>query len=362
MSPAGRQIKIEIKKLLNMNRKFNIFLAAAVLLSLLSCSREDIVQTPPDRSSEIRFDQVATKAGLNDLQKDGFGVWACVSSKDEANTVQYEPLLGNETYGEKVEMKDGHWTYDNIEHWISNSMFYFFAVYPYEAGFTQERIEIEENKFTAYTLDVVADGSADTEDILVANNTTDTTVEGYSTTVPLTFKHLFTKVNLKIRQNFNIDKDFNYYVTKVTLSGVKGNGTYNVIPYGNQILEGWNFENASNVSIVKEYSTPMILRNVGAEDPVVTLSVWNDGKMLIPQDVVNNGIKLRVDYFYDINLDDEDLGTPKFVEGFIPATQWEAGKSINYTLAIANSSFISFSQPTIEPWGAPQTGGTIIIK
>jgi hypothetical protein len=341
-----------------MNRKFNIFLAATVLLSLLSCSREDIVQTPPDRSSEIRFDQVATKAGLSDLQDNGFGVWACVSSKDEANTVQYEPLLENEL----VYRKNGEWTYDNTENWISNSMFYFFAAYPYEAGFTQERIEIEENKFTAYTLDVVADGSADTEDILVANNTTDTTIEGYSTTVPLTFKHLFTKVNFKIRQNFEIDKDFNYYVTKVTLSGVKGNGTDNVIRYGNQILEGWNFENASNVSIVKEYSTPMILRNVGAEDPVVTLSVWNDGKMLIPQDVVNNGIKLRVDYFYDINLDDEDLGTPKFVDGFIPATQWEAGKSINYTLAIANSSFISFSQPTIEPWGAPQTGGTIIIK
>ena len=72
--------------------------------------------------------------------------------------------------------------------------------------------------------------------------------------------------------------------------------------------------------------------------------------------------EMFVDYFYDVNLDDDDMGQPKFVEGFVPAGKLESGKSVNYTLAIANSSFITFEQPTIDPWGAPQTGGTIIIK
>ena len=57
-----------------MNKVFNIFIIAAIF-SLLSCNREDTVQTDPDKPSEIRFDQVATKAGLSDLEKDGFGVW-----------------------------------------------------------------------------------------------------------------------------------------------------------------------------------------------------------------------------------------------------------------------------------------------
>ena len=47
-----------------MIKKFNILLAAAALLSLSSCNREDIVQTDPDKPSEIRFDQVATKADI----------------------------------------------------------------------------------------------------------------------------------------------------------------------------------------------------------------------------------------------------------------------------------------------------------
>lgn len=335
-----------------------MFAAAA----LLGCAKEPIPATPSEQPGAIAFDNVTTRAGKTDLEADGFGVWACVSSKDDAHSVQYEPLLGSADGAEKVTWTGSEWTYVNTEYWITNSYFYFFAAYP-ENLFTQSRVEIQNNNFTAYTADITANGGADTQDILVATAVTDTTVEGYDETVQLQFGHLLSKVNVKVRQNFDADPDFNYYVTKVTITGVKGNGTFAVLPYVDNFMSAWNFENAETITLEKDFSSdPVLLRNIGAADPTVTLTVWDDGLMLIPQELPGGNIAVRVDYLYDVNLEDDDMGTPKFVEGFVPAGAWESGKSVSYTLAIANSSFITFEQPTIDPWGAPQTGGTIIIQ
>ena len=94
-------------------------------VALVGCNRENTPITPQEQHA-ISFDSVSTRAGLSDLQSDGFGVWACVSSKDDAQSVQYEPLLENE----RVYLKNGEWTYDDTKYWIPNSMFYFFAAYP----------------------------------------------------------------------------------------------------------------------------------------------------------------------------------------------------------------------------------------
>lgn len=328
-------------------------------VALLGCDREHHPVAPSEPGT-IGFGTVETRAGLSDLQTNGFGVWACVSSKDDAQSVQYEPLLENE----RVYLKNGEWTYDDTKYWIPNSMFYFFAAYP-QGVFEQSQFEDESGKnYTLYTANITADGSADIQDILVATYVTDTTAASFDpdNVVPLSFNHLLSKVNVKISQNFDIDPDFNYYVTKVTITGVIGSATYGFLPISDRFMQAFDNENATTVTLEKEYDTPVILRNVGNPNPKVELSVWGDGLMLLPQTIAANGIAIRVDYLYDVNLDDEELGTPKFVEGFIPATTWESGKSICYSLAISSQSNIVFSQPTIEPWGAPQTGGTIIIK
>lgn len=328
-------------------------------VALLGCNRE-VVPVSPQEQNTISFGTVDTRAGLSDLQRDGFGVWACVSSKDAAQSVQYEPLLENE----RVYFKNGEWTYDDTKFWIPNSMFYFFAAYP-QGVFEQSQFVDESGKnYTLYTANITADGIADTQDILVATHVTDTTAESFDpdNVVPLSFNHLLSKVNVKISQNFDIDPDFNYYVTKVTITGVIGSATYGFLPISDRFMQAFDNENATTVTLEKEYDTPVILRNVGNANPRVELSVWGDGLMLLPQTIAANGVAIRVDYLYDVNLDDEEYGTAKFVEGFIPATTWESGKSICYSLAISSQSNIVFSQPTIEPWGAPQTGGTIIIK
>ena len=71
-------------------------------VALLGCDREHHPVAPSEPGA-IGFGTVETRASLADLQNNGFGVWTCVSSKDDAQSVQYEPLLENE----RVYLKNG---------------------------------------------------------------------------------------------------------------------------------------------------------------------------------------------------------------------------------------------------------------
>lgn len=346
-----------------MRREFTLTLVALALLALTACSVETEVTPPnPSQGDEISFGSVSTRVdSASEINE--FSVWATVSSIG-SNAVSYQPLLTNERVYRNP-AGSNKWVYDNVENWISNSIFHFFAAYPYNIGVEQHSAIQNGLNYSVYTLEVTADGSANTEDILVATSVVNTNDQSFNSNNPvdLSFGHLLSRVNVKIRQNFDVDPDFNYYVTKITISGIKGKGSYMTMPYNNSWYTYWDFEDAPNIILEKDFSdNPVLLRNEGAADPIVILTVWDDGLMLIPQEFAGGNIAVRVDYLYDVDLNDDDMGEAKFVEGFVPAGKWESGKSINYTLSIANSSFITFEQPTIDPWGAPQTGGTIIIQ
>lgn len=333
------------------------------MAALASCTTTEIINGGSSNDNAIKFGRVSTRVdSASEIEE--FSVWATVSSIGSTD-VSYQPLLTNERVYRTPAGSEDPWTYDNTQRWISNSIFHFFAAYPYNVGFQQLRQELNGTYYTGYWLEVTADGSADTEDILVATNVTNTNVEGYTTTVPLIFSHLLTKINLTVSQNTDIDDEFEYYVTKITITGLNSNGTYAVMPFNEDFYRSWNMENSTPMTLTKNYeSAPVCLReDFGSGRKSKPLKVWGeDGIMLIPHEIAQNGVMIRVDYLYDVNPDDTDLGQAKFVEGYIPAITWQSNTAINYNIAIANSSFISFEQPTIEPWGAPQTGGTIIIK
>ncbi len=331
--------------------------------ALLGCNREDL-PPKPELADAIAFNNVATRAVDSASDIEEFEVWTTITNSVNS----YLPLMSGERVYRNPAGSD-NWTYVNTEYWLDQTQFYFFAAYPYNLGFTEHRQQMNENYYTMYSLDVEADGSADTEDILTAFAFTDTSVEGYATTVPLTFGHLLSKINFKISQNFDIDNDFNYYVKKVTVTGLKGSGTYILLPYYNSenptqsYFEYWDTDSAQPLTLVKEYTDPVPLRNLSAADPKVVLSVFgDDGLMVIPQNIESGDVTVRVDYLYDVNLDDDDKGSEKFVEATIPNFTLLSGKRINFSMQIASQSLLTFSAPSIDPWGAPQTGGTIIIK
>lgn len=351
-----------------MIKKFNILLAAAALLGLLSCNREDIISDTSADTSAISFGTVETKAVDKASDIEEFSVWATVSSIGSTD-VSYQPLLTNERVYRNP-AGSNNWTYDNTENWISNSMFYFFAAYPYNVGFEQQTMTQNGVNYTSYALNVTADGSEATADILTAFSSVNTKNASFNSEEPvdLTFGHLLTKFNIKVSQNFEIDNEFDYYVKKVTITGIKGSGRYLFMPYQDEDTNCrtyWDLQNATAITFVKEFATPVALRDIGASNPKVVLSVWgNDGLMLIPQTIVADGVEVVVEYIYDVTVDDNNPsdGTTKTARGFIPATTWQSGQAISYSIALSDKTNITFSQPTIEPWGAPQTGGTIIIK
>jgi hypothetical protein len=144
-----------------------------------------------------------------------------------------------------------------------------------------------------------------------------------------------------------------------------GQCTYLVMPLNKSFMTAWDIEHATFITLGQDYdSAPVCLREPDGEGrKSKPLKVWgSDGIMLIPHDIAENGVKIRVDYLYDVDPNDTDLGQEKFIEGYIPPITWQSSTSINYNISIANTSFLTFDKPTIEPWGSPQTGGTIIIK
>lgn len=345
-------------------RKLNIMFIAAAIAGLFSCSKvEDI--SPVKQGPPISFDQVTTRVEMNDMDDintNGFGVWAIMSPK-----TQYTPtaLLSNE----KVYLDSGNWTYVNTQFWANNSDFYFVAAYPYNDAtppLTERSQEENGVTYKYYTIDnVVTSNQANVTDILVATNYTDTSSGSFngSNPVSFTFGHIFTKVSFKIKQNFDKDPENDYFVKSITIEGIKDNATFGVLPDNGTVDSGWSLIGATKTSFSKTYGETQKLRGEGA-NKVVILEPLSD-LFLIPQEIEEGVVKVGIKYDYRLKGDPEDgsKDEPKSIEITLPATNlWQPGRALSYTIALAAQSEIKLSAPTIEPWGTPQTGGTIIIK
>lgn len=352
-----------------MNIRINSLLLIASIFAAFSCSKNEDVPVLPEGGEEIKFSNVATKAvnGIEDIEQ--IGVWAAMTKDGE--TSDYISILDNERVYHTDEAHT-NWVYDNTRYWFENYHFYFIASYPYNqdgngiGSFQKLEAVLDQTKITYYSLDVdTYDENTFNHtgvDMLTASAYVNTSSD-WSRTVTLNMHHLLTKVNFKISQDMREgvgDPNNDYYITKVALSGITTNGEYIVLPNGDHISQNWNLENANNYSYEKAYDGSQTLRSLGE------VSVWGDngegGLLLIPQTIPNDKVKIRVEYLY--KLQDSEEQKPGFVEAYLPASDdlWQSGKRITYRLAIAKPTNIRFLTPTVESWGTPQTGGTIIIK
>ena len=335
-----------------MNPKFLITLLLASL-TLLSCNRVEPVNKV--ESYEIKFGNLATRVNSVD-EINEFSVWSAIYN--ETTTSGTLPLLENERV---YRNSDSDWTYDNTRFWLENSDFYFLASYPYmeNGGFTSGYMEDNGAKYIYYLLDITTPQTADL-DILTATNYTNTADVNFSpnVAVPLMFNHLMTKVNIKIAQDFDKNTDDDFIVTKITLSGIKNRGQYIALPLSGGFLTLWEMSN-STATFEKVFDTPVNLRELKGN----YYPVWGEtGLLLIPQAIGSQAVKVTVDYLYHMK-DTEGEGEARFIEATLPASDlWQSGNAISYTLKISETHEIIFQTPKVESWGAPQSGGTIIIK
>lgn len=313
------------------------------MAAMIACNNTEIIDVGGKLTNAITFNNVNTRAGLNDLKTNGFGVWGLMYN--EAQQDGYW-LLDNE----RVYLKGGEWTYDKTQLWVNNSIYGFFACYPQNIGFAAT----EHNGNKAVTLDYETPDAAD-EDILVATTFVDTRTAGYNEIVPLTFKHLFSKVNIRVKQNKGTNESDNFIIDKITLRNVKTKGT------------GVAFQDED---VIWEYNTTIsktFTKDIPGDDIInfsTGIMMSDDGLLLLPQTIEPNSIELEVAFRVGL-VGNTDISTfeSKTYKAYLPNTyNWEAGKSYTYTAQVSTYNPIVFLAPTVEYWGGAQSGGTVIIK
>ena len=306
---------------------------------LLGCGNEP-TPVAPDEQKAITFGSVETRAGLSDLQTNGFGVWAVFVN--DAQPSGYW-LLDNQ----EVFFADGAWTYNDPQLWVDNSSFGFFACYPQDAGFVKDVNNL------SVTMTYETPDTAN-EDILVATEYVNTSEEGYDETVSLTFKHLFSKVNICVKQNKGTNERDNFIIDKITLRNVKAKGTCKAF---------------QNIDVVWEYNavTKTFTKDVEGDkiiDFETGIMMSDDGLLLLPQSINANTIELEVAFRVGLEGNSEiSTFESKTYRAYLPNTvNWESGKSYTYTAQVSTYNPITFLPPMVETWGGSQSGGTIIIK
>lgn len=327
------------------------FIATVAMMSMVcSCGKNSLETPAPETTAAIEFSNVSTKATLDDIQKDGFGVWALLDNA----TVTDELILNNAevTYNSAMDS----WEYSPLRYWVNESVFTFLAAYPYDES--------------AYTLDPSNSSlnfslseTPSQEDYLMATNMTDTSVEDYSRTVDLQFKHILTSVSLNIwRENVKHNQD-KIRIIKVTLGNIRKAGTYTS---SNDL---WT---PSNEKLTLEYEEESDDDNIGgaivqSDGTLITGGVPAEPfteVMLIPQTMdASNRVSLNVHYQLKMH-DGEDKWEDVELETELPYGTWEPNRRYTYNVVLSSVKDIAFYyiQTKITPWGAPQVGGTIIIK
>lgn len=307
----------------------------------------------------------------------GFGTWAETLTKaraqgsstfvsgDSFNVEGFKTVGGaNTTVFDDVAVSyDGtNWTYTNTRFWDSNATSYtFFAV---------------SNPTTALTF--AADGTiaatavtfaGNNNDILLANSV-EVEPPYSSTPVALTFKHIGSLVDLKVKKSATLDDaDATVAITAVALEKIDGAGNVAVTGYTSNVpavawtgLDGnTTYTNASGVTPVATLPTDV---GTTGDDLINTLVV-------IPQTLADTKI-LKISYTItdaagtvntftntEIKLnqfdktDDTDNTTP-FITG------WEAGKHYVYTLTI-DANTINFTG-SITDWDTAVNGYNYLVQ
>lgn len=330
---------------------WGLFLAGALTLS--SCSNEDL-PGGEEQGPAIEFGEVKTRAEVTEAtQVREFSVFAEMNYllEDGTESTDFISLLDNERVYRMSEEESADFTYDNKRYWVEDRTFNFFAVYPYmESNVERADLTSGESSYDGYTIDFTTTASADT-DLMAAHNTVLTlTNYPFPESVNMPFQHLLTKINFNIKKNAEQNADDEFKIIGIGIIGIKNQGTYKT-SYSPNYTDNWEVGN-STMSYSKEFDDKEI--TTGG----ITLFNTGEEPLLIPQQ--NEGVTLYIAYTY--KMDGAETATTKQTQATLPTSEWAAGKQIMYNLTLTVDNYIYFSTPTVEPWGAMQSGGTIIIK
>ena len=297
-----------------------------------------------------------TRATTDDVQDDGFGVWAFINNSEQTNYPYIEnTLVKNNINGELV--------YSPTKYWLNDTQFSFVATYPYDEDGDAFTVNTSSG---AVELTLSVSNTPSEYDYLVAKEDINTSDPNFDPTdaVQLQFQHLLSNVSLNVWRDGVKHQNDQMRVRKVTLSNIRMAGTYN------SSTDTWATTN-ERLTLTDENNNVTDSDNIGAaikDDDKLTFSSGGytpfSGMILLPQTIDASNYRVSLKIEYELKRQNAADWEEAELETVLPAITWEIGQQYVYNVVLSSVTDITvyYIQTKVDPWGTPQVGGTVIIK
>lgn len=304
------------------------FAAAVALMAIAGCTKT--VHTPENGRHSIGFNvQEPVKSavtGAADIAS--FGVWGWYGSTK---------LNKNVFNGTRVNNTDSGWTYDNLQYWVPDMNYTFYAVYPFGVGECSA-----DGTFTVKDFNCSAFGD-NAVDLMTAG-----AVEGSGNSpqiVAFNFSHELAKVKFTVK---TADPD-GVAVSLLKLYGISAKGSLTKPQKGSAL---WNLENAVGSDDTPYFVNEEVVLNAGN-----SYTAEPFGELLLPPHAALAEARLSFSYYYGSNSTQIKSADIPLAAGTGGITSWEAGKSYNYTVEIQANRDIKINV-TVTDWDERDTSVT----
>ncbi len=305
------------------------FAAAVALMAIAGCAKT--VHTPENGEQPIGFNvQEPVKSAVTGAADiDSFEVWGWYGS----NTGRDKNVFD----GIRVKNTGSSWVYDNIQYWVPDMNYTFYAVYPVGAGECSA-----EGTVTVENFDCSATGS-DAVDLMTAEP-----VDGSGnkpSNVVFNFRHELAKVKFTVK---TADPD-GVAVSLLKLYGISAQGSLRKPQDGSAL---WSLENAVGSDDTPYSVNEEVVLNTGN-----SYTAEPFGELLLPPHAALAEARLSFSYYYGSNSTQIKSADIPLAAGTGGITSWEAGKSYNYTVEIQANRDIKINV-TVTDWDERDTSVT----
>lgn len=303
------------------------FAAAVALMAIAGCTKT--VHTPENGKHSIGFNvQEPVKSavtGAADIAS--FEVWGWYGSNTERNK--------NVFNGTQVNNTGSGWTYDNLQYWVPDMNYTFYAVYPFGAGECSK-----DGTITVEELDCSAFGDK-AVDLMTAG-----AVEGNGNTpanVVFNFVHELSKLKFRFESSQTA-----VTITDIKLYGISAGGTLKKTGAGDA---SWVMGSTVTADNTPYKATEAVL------DDGNSYTAEPFGELLLPPHAALAEARLSFSYYYGSNSTQIKSADIPLAAGTGGITSWEAGKSYNYTVEIQANRDIKINV-TVTDWDERDTSVT----
>ncbi|MCC8117576.1 MAG: fimbrillin family protein [Bacteroidales bacterium] len=206
-----------------MKRYFQILASWAVAGVLWACSNEGQIDTPVAKDNTISFTapfaQKNVSRALGDIDTDNFInshflVWGTATNETTSQTIFSET---------DVYYNGGVWTYDNPQKWDSGKKYKFAALAPSD-NITKGNYSYYNNRFSLLNIPLSVKAE-DGVDYLVSNQVNTTYAES-SSGVQLNFKHIMSRLRIKVKYASDDDNLVNVTMSRLEINLPIGSARY----------------------------------------------------------------------------------------------------------------------------------------